>query len=274
MANDFGRRQTDVFGHKKRFDLRMHQIACIQRGAARTECANCIASRISFCSHIDRKGLAALRTESTSLRVPKGGILSEQNSPATHVYVIIQGTIKLYRLLEDGGRQVTGFLGPGDLLGSPKINGTTHCTAECLTECQLCAFRTESFQRMLRQYPELCLVLLTTAYDEVEAQYEQLGLLGRKHADQRLAAFLLTLAQRWQHDGPIETSLSLTMSRADIADYLGLTVESVSRAMHRLKDLGLVELPKPTVAHLLNLPALQKLSGLDEMPSARVSIGI
>ena len=64
------------------------------------------------------------------------------------------------------------------------------------------------------------------------------------------------------------------MSRADIADYLGLTVESVSRSMHRLKHLGLVDLPKPTLAHLLNLPGLQSLSGLEEMPTARVSIGI
>lgn len=252
----------------------MHHVACIQRGAARTNCENCVASRISFCSHIGRKGLAALRTLSTSMTIPKGGVLSEQNSAATHVYVVIKGTIKLYRLMEDGTRQVTGFLGPGDLLGSPKIHSTTHCTAECLTECRLCAFRTESFHQMLREYPDLCLVLLTTAFDEVEAQHEQLGLVGRKQADQRLAAFLLTLAHRWQHNGPMETTLHLSMSRADIADYLGLTVESVSRALQRLKQLGLVDLPKPTLAHLRNLPALQSLSGLEEMPSARVSIGI
>ncbi len=211
---------------------------------------------------------------SESIIIAKGEVLSEQASPATHVYVITKGTIKLYRLLEDGSRHVTGFLGPGDLLGSPKINSTMHCTAECLTECHLCAFRMDAFREMLRLYPDLCLVLLTTAFDEIEAQYEQSGLLARKQADQRLAAFLLTLAHRWRHGAPLEPMLHLSMSRADMADYLGLTVESVSRAMHRLKDLGLVDLPKPTLAELLNLPGLYRLSGLEEMPVARMSIGV
>lgn len=252
----------------------MRNTTCIERGAARLNCENCIASRISLCSHVDRNGLEMLQTLSKSITIPKGGVLSEQNNPSTHVYVVLHGTIKLYRLMEDGGRQVTGFLGPGDLLGSPKIHSTMHCTAECLTECRLCAFPTESFHQMLKEYPDLCLVLLTTAYDEVEAQHEQLGLLGRKQADQRLAAFLLTMAKRWQHAGPMETTLHLSMSRADIADYLGLTVESVSRALQRLKHLGLLDLPKPTLARLRNLPGLYSLSGLEEMPAARVSIGI
>ena len=200
--------------------------------------------------------------------------MTEQNRPASHVYVVIRGTIKLFRLLEDGRRQVTGFLGPGDILGSPKARRIMHCTAECLTECHLCAFRLDGFNALLRDHPDLCLMLLTTAFDEIEAQHEQLALLSRKQADQRIAAFLLTLAHRWRHDGTPESELQLSMSRADIADYLGLTVESVSRTMQKLRHRGLLGLPKPSLVVLQNLPSLFELSGLEEMPIARVSIGV
>ena len=143
-----------------------------------------------------------------------------------------------------------------------------------MTDVSVCGFERGRLQNLLIAYPKLCFGLLITATDEIEAQHDQITLLARKRAGERLAAFLLAVGQRWHSTFEGNTAIPLPIARADIADYLGLTVESVSRTFQQFRSLGYIELPKPTLVVLTNLAALYALSGYEELPAARVTMGL
>lgn len=247
---------------------------CIEGKGRGHDCGACVAQRISICAHLSGPGMAKLRAMATRTAFAKGAILFEQDRPLESVFVLLSGTVKMYRLLADGQRQITGFLGPGDLLGGIKGQSTTHCTAQAVTEVVSCAFDRAAFLRFLVDHPELCFRLLIMATDEIEAQHGHATLLGRRRVDQRLAAFLLQLSHRWPDGEEPQSTVWLPMSRADIADHLGQTIESLSRAFSHLRGLGYIDTPKPSLVHLRNLPALYDLAGFDELPAQHVSLGL
>jgi CRP/FNR family transcriptional regulator len=131
----------------------------------------------------------------------KGRVVFEQDSPLDYVFLITGGMVKLFRLLADGGRQVTGFLGPGDLLGGIKRSAGAYCTAQAIVDVTACVFPRAGFLRLLQEYPDLCFSLLITATDEIEAHNDHIILLGHRRVPQRLAAFLLVLGHRWKTNG-------------------------------------------------------------------------
>ena len=233
-----------------------------------------MARQISICSHVDEEGWDRLRVMSSSVTFAKNAFILEQDEPVERVFIITDGMVKLYRLLADGQRQITGFMGPGDLLGGIKGQGPSGCTAEALTRVEACAFRRPDFLRLVHDYPDLCFSLLIMATDEIEAQHDHLTLLGRKRVEERLATFLLIASERWQADDGNGSVVSLPMRRGDIADHLGQTVESLSRAFRKLRTLGFIDLPKPNRVILKNLPALYHLAGIEEIPHRQVSLGL
>jgi len=238
------------------------------------DCGNCVVRSYSLCSELGDAAISALGSIALDADYEKGAVIFDQNDPFEKTFVVTNGFIRLSRLLANGKRQITGFIGPGDILGGLRQQSTSHCTAEAISDVQACAFRRGDLLRVLHDHPDLCIRLLFAATDEIEAQYEQITLLGRKMAGQRLAAFLLTMQRRWRRDEHPESALPLPMGRVDIADYLGLTVESVSRAFHEIKDKGYIRLPKPSVVELRNLPGLYQLAEMEDMPAPRVSMGL
>lgn len=228
----------------------------------------------SLCSELGDTAMSALASIAMDARYDKGAVIFEQNDQFEKTFVVTSGFVRLSRLLANGKRQITGFIGPGDILGGLRQQSASHCTAEAISDVCACGFKRSDFLRVLHHHPDLCIRLLFAATDEIEAQYEQVTLLGRKMAGQRLAAFLLTMQQRWRRDGHTGSSLPLPMGRLDIADYLGLTVESVSRAFHEIKARGYISLPKPSVVELRNLPGLYQLAEMEDMPAPRVSMGL
>lgn len=204
----------------------------------------------------------------------EGSLLFDEDQVLDRVYIVLEGMIKLYHLLPDGQRQITGFLGPGDILGGIKRHATAHCGAEAITEVKLCGFNRARFLQLLRSQPDLCLRLLIAATDEIEAQHNHATLLGRRRADERLAAFLLLLSHRWPSDDYVDEVVALPMSRADIADHLGQTIESVSRGLRKFKRLGYIHLPKPSLVVLKNIPALCELAGFEDTPTRDITLGI
>ncbi len=249
------------------------QVLCVSDGKYR-DCKNCMSRQMSVCAHIDQRGLDKLHEMSRPTLFTKGRVVFEQDSPLDHVYLITGGMVKLFRLLADGGRQVTGFLGPGDLLGGIKRSAGAYCTAQAIVDVTACVFPRASFLHLLQEYPELCFSLLITATDEIEAHNDHIILLGHRRVPQRLAAFLLVMGHRWKTNGADGTVVQLPMARTDIADYLGVTIETVSRAFAEFKRLGYIALPKSNRAVLLNLPALYELAGFEDMPTPRVSLGL
>jgi CRP/FNR family transcriptional regulator len=223
----------------------------------RPDCKACKAGRMSLCSKIDDKGLARLQEISHSRLFLRDTILSVQDQVMDELMILLDGMVKLYQDLEDGRRQVIGFLGPGDLLGSIKRTAGTHCTAEAITDVTACTFERAAFLDLVQAFPDLAFQLLITATDEIEAKH-----------------FLLTLQSRWQGSGGPRSEVPIPMSRADIADFLGLTVETVSRTLSRFKSQGLIDLPEPHLAVLRNLPALHELMGFAELPERGAAFGL
>ena len=238
------------------------------------DCRTCLARQMSVCGKIDQVALGRLQAISRPTLFTKGRIVFEQDSPLDQVFLITGGMVKLFRLLADGGRQITGFLGPGDLLGGIKRSAGAYCTAQAIVDVTACVFPRAGFLRLLQEYPDLCFSLLITATDEIEAHNDHIILLGHRRVPQRLAAFLLVMGHRWKTNGADGTVVQLPMARTDIADYLGLTIETVSRAFAEFKRLGYIALPKTSQAVLLNLPALYELAGFEDMPTPRVSLGL
>lgn len=251
----------------------MHGQNCTYR-QARRDCGDCVIRTYSLCAGLDEATMAAISGLASQTGYRKDSIVFEQNQRFERILVITEGFIRLSRLLSNGKRQITGFIGPGDILGGLRQRSICHCTAEAINDVSVCAFKRSELLQVLHDYPELCLQLLLTATDEIEAQYEQITLLGRKTADQRVAAFLLIMQQRWKRDDLPTTSVPLPMARVDIADYLGLTVESVSRALHEIKGKDYIRLPKPSLVELKNLPGLYQMAELEEIPAPRVSMGL
>ena len=190
--------------------------------------------------------------------IAAGRMLFEEGDPAEHVFTITAGMIKLYKLLSDGRRQIVGFLVPGDFLGLA-FGRTYVYGAEAVVPTSTCRFGRHQFLALLDECPTLEKEILTRTATELAAAQEQMLLLGRKTARERVASFILALALRRRIEAgrPFE----LAMSRADIADYLGLTVETVSRTLSLLGRDGLIELAETRTLVIRNEAALARVAG-------------
>lgn len=204
-------------------------------------CATCGARPLGVCADLKGPELHSMACNSDTIQFDTGQALFHEGDPNPYVFNVVEGAVKLYRLLPDGRRQITGFLFQGDFLGLGG-RGVANFTAEALTPLQTCRFKRTNFDQLLNALPALEHRLVALAGDELMAAQEQIVLLGRKTAKERLASFLVRLAMRQQQLGGPENQVHLPMTRLDIADYLGLTIETVSRVMTQLKTSGLIRL--------------------------------
>jgi len=199
-------------------------------------------------------------------------VLFWEGDPADSMFEIVSGVLRLYRLLSDGRRAIVGFLYPGEMLGVPCRNGYAY-TAEAVTALKVRRLPRSQVLRLIDESTAIRHDLLALAYDEMCAAQDQMLLLGRKTAEERVASFLLQVARRCSADGAIARELTLPMTRLDMADYLGLTIETVSRLMSKLKGDGLIALPSPSRVVLLDEAALCEAAGEDlpePMPARRL----
>lgn len=203
--------------------------------------------------------LQQMARNSDTVHAGAGEALFHEGDENPFVFNVVEGAVKLYRLLPDGRRQITGFLFQGDFLG---LGGraTATFTAEALTPLQACRFRRSNFDQLLHNMPVLEHRLVALAGDELMAAQEQIVLLGRKTARERLASFLIRLSERQQSLGGAPDQVHLPMTRLDIADYLGLTIETVSRVMTQLKTSGLIRLMPGNDILLSDREGLEALS--------------
>lgn len=188
-----------------------------------------------------RAGSYPAAITSLQKRLP-GETLFAEGDEASSIYEIVSGMFRLVKLLPDGRRQITGFLPAGHLLGlAPE--GVHVYTAESITEVTVCRYGRAAFERLIEEMPGFAKRLFAQTSHELRANQDQMVLLGRKTATEKVASFLLIFAgqQRGDEAGEID----MPMTRRDIADYLGLTIETVSRTFTKLRQDGLIELPSP-----------------------------
>jgi CRP/FNR family nitrogen fixation transcriptional regulator len=178
-----------------------------------------------------------------------------ENEPAEYLYKVVSGTVRTYKVLVDGRRQIGAFHLPGDIFGLE--TGEVHTfSAEAITECKIIVIKRST-------------VMALAARDNNDVARQMWGLTARelrrlqehslvliKSAEERVAGFLLEMADRVPSGGAVE----LPMSRQDIADYLGLTIETVSRTLKHLEDAAAIEVPKRRRILLRNRSALRRLN--------------
>lgn len=223
-------------------------------------CQGCEVRDKAVCGVLDCARLAEFKNLGWTLKLGPGQTLFHEGDPATRVFTLTRGTLKLYKLLPDGRRQVTGFMHAGDFLGI-SLDDEHAFTAEALEESQLCWFPRHRFDEFVEEHPSLEKELYRKAAHELGAVQQQLVLLGRKTATERLATFLLQISDRGPGDGGRDARiLELPMSRSDIADYLGLTKETVSRVLSGLRRERLVRLRAIDEVEIVDADALRQLA--------------
>lgn len=164
-----------------------------------------------------------------------------EGDSAEDIYKVVRGVVCLYKLLPDGRRQVARFCCAGDLLGLGQ-KAAYQYTADTVTPVALVRVRRAELDAELEKNTSLRNELLAAVSDELRAAQDQLLLLGRKSAIERVASFIASMAERTLPQGDNAQIVDLPMTRVDIADYLGLTHETVCRAFSQLKAQGVLNI--------------------------------
>lgn len=222
-------------------------------------CGACEARRFSFCSAVRDEDLGRLAQAADRYTAKPGARIVGAEEPANFVFNVGDGAVRVSRPLADGRRPVVGFLLRGDFLGFG-AGETYGFQADALTPVTVCRFERGAFRALMDAFPPMERRLLCMASDEIREGQEQMALLGRKTAPERLATFLLKLSARQARLGGAEDLAVLPMSRSDVADYLGLTAETVSRVLTSFKVAGLIRLERASRIRLLRPAALADLA--------------
>jgi CRP/FNR family transcriptional regulator, anaerobic regulatory protein len=223
-------------------------------------CATCDARPLSVCNAIADSDLARLAAIAVVVEVPAGQCFIDEGEPANCFFNITAGSAKLFKLLPDGRRQITGFVGAGHFLGLA-VSDTYAFSAEAIENVRYCRFQRSRLRALLDDFPLMEKRLLEVAANELVAAQEQMLLLGRKTARERLASFLLTQSRQGLPCDHARRRLRLPMTRHDIADYLGLTIETVSRTLTKLRSEGLIDIGPQSEVVITAPTALEGLAG-------------
>ncbi|MCF6199027.1 MAG: cyclic nucleotide-binding domain-containing protein [Hyphomicrobiaceae bacterium] len=203
-----------------------------------------------------------LREAASKKTLSAGETLFWEDDPADYVYFAKQGTIKAYKLLPNGRSQIIRFVVAGEVMASSCLH-THSYSAEALGDCTVLMVSRKRLEKILATDPELMKSLTQKLSEEMQKMQKQILLLGRMPAIERVSNFLLDIAVRQKPENTeFEPGflIELPMARTDIADYLGLTIETVSRAFSKFRRDGLIDLPRPNLVLLRNQTGLQQQS--------------
>ncbi|MEM9435445.1 MAG: Crp/Fnr family transcriptional regulator [Pseudomonadota bacterium] len=209
-------------------------------------CSTCAVRHRSLCSALSADEIADLNAIARKTFLPAGTTFVFEGDSSRDFATITSGVAKLVRGSEDGRSQIVGLLFASDFMG--RVPGFSRGAGErnsiiAVSDLELCLFPRNSFIKLLEKYPSLEHVLLQQCLDELKLAREWMVILGRKTAGERVASFLLHVARKIQAQGDQGgTAFELPLARSDIADYIGLTVETVSRQISKLRRDGVIEL--------------------------------
>ena len=185
-----------------------------------------------------------------------------EGDEASHVFHVLEGCLRLYRIMHDGRRAILGFSYAGDLLGVASRDIYT-CTAEAVTPVRLKRLARHRFDELVDNSQDLRSQRLAAICNEMTAAQDQIMRLGRTGAHERVATFLLDVARRTGADAVAPVEIDVPFRRLDIADYLGVTVETVSREISKLNRDGLISLRGPHKIILRRLGRLRDVARMD-----------
>ena len=206
--------------------------------------------------------------------IQKGEHLFRQGEPFAAVYAVRTGTVKTYTLTNDGEEQITGFHLASELVGLSNFDNPNYsCSAKALETTNVCEIPFDRLDELSGELPGLRRQLLRSMGKEIRDDQQMMMLLSKKSAEERIASFLLNLASRFKRRGFSERAFRLSMSRADMANYLGLAVETVSRVFTRFQKQELIAIAgNSKEISVINQQALWDLAALSEGERAELNL--
>jgi CRP/FNR family transcriptional regulator len=207
-------------------------------------CQACEARHRGVCGALDSDQLVTLARASSKQTIEPGAELVGDMETVDHYSNVLAGVVKLTKTLSDGRQQIVGLQFAPDFLGRP-FKSESAVNAEAATNVSLCSFPKAAIERMMKQSPELENRLLRQTLKELDEARDWMLTLGRKTAAEKVASFLLLIANHIDptlDEGEETVTFDLPLTRADIADFLGLTIETVSRQLTKLRADGVISI--------------------------------
>jgi CRP/FNR family transcriptional regulator len=231
-----------------------------------SQCDTCVVRNRAICSALDEDEVNALNNIGRRKTLLAGEPLIWEGDDSTLVANVIDGILKLTNSTEDGREQIVGVVYPSDFIGRP-FGATTNHSVTALTDSKVCVFARSDFDRFAHDHPALEHKLLKRTLDELDRTRGWMLLLARKSAEEKVATFLLDMSERLVDatcatpDSGALSEFDLPFSRQQIGDILGVTIETVSRQMTRLKREGILDLPTRRTVRILDRHALVDMAG-------------
>jgi CRP/FNR family transcriptional regulator len=221
----------------------------------------------AICRALNTQQLARLNRRSYRRWYPAGQLIAGVAASEDWCATVLSGVIKLSKTLSDGRQQIVALLFPGDFLGRP-FRAEFPYTAETATEVKLCCYGRAYFEGFMQEQSDLRQIFLERTLDSVDAARDWMLLLGRKNAQEKVAALLLTILHRTSRPCPdCERGecrqLIMPLTRTEMADYLGLRLETVSRQLKQLEAIGIIKRLDPRRISVRDVDALARAAGPD-----------
>lgn len=232
-------------------------------GQQHIHCQNCNISELCLPFSLNDKELDVLDKIIDRKRpIHKGEQIYQDGEKMQSLYAIRSGTFKTFTVNEQGEEQITGFHLAGDLLGFDAIAEAEHPSfAKALETAMVCEIPYNTLDTLSNTMPKLKKQILRLMSSEIVSDQEMLSLLNRKNAEQRLATFISSLSARYQARGLSSVEFRLSMTRSDIGNYIGLTVETISRLFNRFHKTGLIKIDGKLIT-IIDIDALNDTAGL------------
>lgn len=226
------------------------------------KCGECPIRHRAVCSRCDDDELAQLEAIKSYRKYSAGDSIWYRGDTIKFVASVVEGVATLGKTMEDGRTQMVGLLLPSDFIGRPGRDEIDFDVVAA-TDLTLCCFERKPFEKMLTETPHLADRLIEMALDELDAARDWMLLLGRKTAREKIASFIQLLATRNGAEvmGGFKQSLSLPLIQEEIANYLGLTFETVSRQFSALRKEGILKFSDRRQFEIVDAAALKEASG-------------
>ena len=226
-------------------------------------CGNCRLNSICLPLALESDDMDQLdRIIQRSKPLQKSQHLYRESDPFKSVYAVRSGALKAYKTTDDGREQVTGFYFPGEILGMDGISNNLHASsAKALETVAVCEIPFTSLEKLSSMMPSLQRHFFQLMSREITEDQQLITLLSKNSADERVASLMLSISSRNSKRKLSATQFRLPMSRVDIGNYLGLTVETVSRVFSRMQKLNVLRVDNKEI-EILDIPVLRKMANL------------
>jgi CRP/FNR family transcriptional regulator len=228
----------------------------------REKCGSCPIRHRAICARCDDDELSRLEAIKSYKTFGPGQPIMWRGDEMTTFASVVTGIASLSRTMEDGRTQVVGLLLPSDFIGRPGRE-QVNFDVTAVTEVTLCQFQRKPFEALVEEVPHISHRMMEMALDELNAAREWMVLLGRKTAREKIATFLEMIVRRSSVPSHTTTQFTLPLTREEIANFLGLTLETISRQLSAMKKDGIVEFEGRRTFLINDLAALHEASGDD-----------